>query len=44
MSIWVSSSDNDPNAIYKNLQSSFSPFLPEPSAILDGMETAALRI
>ena len=40
----VSNSDMDPREIYKNCLNSFFKFLPSPSAIFDGMETAHLRI
>ena len=40
----VSSSDMDPREIYKNCLNSFLEFLPAPSAMLLGIETAHLRI
>jgi len=39
---WVSSSDRDPNAIYKNWTNSFLYALALPSAMLEGTDTAAL--
>ena len=41
---WVSSSEREPELIYKNWINSFPESLATPSAILDGIETAALRI
>ena len=42
--ICVSSSANEPLDIPMKFKNSFSPFLPAPSAILLGIETAALLI
>lgn len=42
--IKVSSSVNEPNEMYRNCMNSFLPFLADPSAMLTGTETAALRI
>jgi len=38
-----SNSDAEPKAIIRNLLKSGSDFLPHPSAIFEGIETAALR-
>lgn len=38
---WVSSSANEPHAIPINLRISLSELLAQPSAIFDGIETAA---
>jgi|GEM_PF-1927329 len=40
----VSNSKEEPNAIPKKLFKSLSVFLPQPSAIFDGIETAHLLI
>ena len=40
----VSNSAAEPKEIYKNCISSFLEFRAEPSAILEGIETAALLI
>ncbi len=42
--ICVSSSNEEPIAISKKRANSFSDFLEAPSAILEGIEVAALRI
>jgi hypothetical protein len=44
MIICVSISATDPKAIAKNCLNSFAEFLPCPSAILEGIDTAALLI
>ena len=44
MIICVSSSADDPKAKYRNWINSFLDFLTAPSAILEGIETAALLI
>jgi hypothetical protein len=41
---WVSISANDPRAIAKNCLNSLAEFLPYPSAILEGIDTAALLV
>ena len=42
--VWVSNSQTDPYAISRNLTYSMVVFLPYPSAIFDGIETANLFI
>ena len=44
ISICVSNSFKDPLAILKNLEYSPGEFRPYPSAIFEGIDTAALRI
>ncbi len=38
---WVSNSNDEPNAMLKNCRNSLLDFLPQPSAMFDGIETAA---